>query len=708
VGRLLSAILATVSALALLAAGLGFYARSEIVSADGFAERASSVLGDREVRELIAEEVVDGLVEQASSDLLVVRPLLESAITALAGTAQFRQLFEFAVRDAHGVLTGARDSSVILDLDRAAALLIDALRSVSPDIADSVPAGLEPHLARLDADDFEIDGAQLLSSVADSASTLLGVGLLAAVVSVAVGTSRRRAMSRVGVAIAAAALSAAVLVAVVGQVVAAQAGGAADDVAADGERVSGAVAVLWERLFGDLRDVSLVVSIVGLAFAAVASGSLTPATLGRHASRARAVLRSPRPAARAARGAAALALGLWVIAHPESALRFGALLLGGALAFVGVAELTAALARERVDDRRSAPGRFPLAGQLATGAACVAVVAGAAVAAVEMLGRPSDAAAVGAPPEGGCNGSRSLCERRLNQVAFPTTHNSFSAADEPGWLFANQRYGIARQLTDGVRGLLLDIHYGVPDGRSGRIRTDLRAGRSSRNRVARQLDPEALRVADRLAGRVGLGDLRGSRSLYLCHSLCELGAEPLAEELATIRDFLRAHPNEVIVLVLESFVDDEQVERAFGEADLLEHAAALRRDAPLPTLGELVEQDRRLVVFTEQGGHGRPWYHDAFAYIQDTPLGAQGPGDFSCDRFRGSDFSPMFAIYHWIDRFPPPPSRNARIGGPYLRDRVRRCAEDRGLVPNLIAVDFYHRSGVVEAARELNARPPLP
>ena len=45
-----------------------------------------------------------------------------------------------------------------------------------------------------------------------------------------------------------------------------------------------------------------------------------------------------------------------------------------------------------------------------------------------------------------CNGTRALCDRRLDEVVFPATHNSFGASEQAGWRFANQRYGIARQL----------------------------------------------------------------------------------------------------------------------------------------------------------------------------------------------------------------------------------------------------------------------
>ena len=108
-----------------------------------------------------------------------------------------------------------------------------------------------------------------------------------------------------------------------------------------------------------------------------------------------------------------------------------------------------------------------------------------------------------------CNGSSALCSRPLNEVIFPGTHNSFAASNEPGWYFANQTYPIARQLHDGIRALLIDIHYGVYDAARGRVRTDLSAEGSDRNKVAQQLPASALRVADRVAGGIGLGTLKG-------------------------------------------------------------------------------------------------------------------------------------------------------------------------------------------------------
>jgi hypothetical protein len=300
-----------------------------------------------------------------------------------------------------------------------------------------------------------------------------------------------------------------------------------------------------------------------------------------------------------------------------------------------------------------------------------------------------------------------MCGRRLDQVVFAATHNSYAAADEPGWLFANQRFGIARQLRDGIRALLIDVHLGAPDPRSGRIRTDLAAEGSDRNKVARELSPAALRTADRIVGRAGVGKPVGRRRPYLCHTLCELGAEPLDEQLGIIRRFLTANPREVVLLFVEPYVPVATIEQALRETDLLSEAARLTvPDAPLPTSGGLIAAKTRLVIFAEHDGGERPWYLDGFRFVQDTPLGATRPSQLSCDRYRGQTDSPLLMLNHWIPPFPPSVTRNQRIGGGFLRAWIGRCERERAMLPNLLAVDFYERTDVVGIARRLNAEQP--
>jgi hypothetical protein len=304
-----------------------------------------------------------------------------------------------------------------------------------------------------------------------------------------------------------------------------------------------------------------------------------------------------------------------------------------------------------------------------------------------------------------CNGSAALCSRPIDAVIFPGTHNSFAASDQPGWYFASQTYPIARQLQDGIRAFLIDIHYGVYDPATGRVRTDFTAEGSDRNKVVQQVPAAALQVADRVAGGVGLGTLKGTPKPYLCHTLCELGAEPLDRELDGIATFLREHPDQVLVVIVEDYVPPSTIKQAFDSAGLTGYVATLTPGAPLPTLGDLIKTGHRLLVFAEVKGGSPPWYMPAFSFIQDTPLGALHPGQLSCARFRGNADSPILLLNHWIPPFPPSQTINAQIGrSVVLHARIARCTRERHTSGAIVAVDFYQRTAVVEVARQLNSR----
>ena len=157
---------------------------------------------------------------------------------------------------------------------------------------------------------------------------------------------------------------------------------------------------------------------------------------------------------------------------------------------------------------------------LLVGAACAAFVGtGGAAAPAADLSR--------------CNGLAALCDRPLDQVTFPATHNAMSVP-LPGWFSAIQERPVGLQLQDGVRGLLLDTHD-ADRLDNGRVRTffatpaDLSAA-IRQDGVSPESEAAALRLRDRLGFR---GE--GERGLYLCHTFCEIGATPLA-------DGARRHP----------------------------------------------------------------------------------------------------------------------------------------------------------------------
>jgi hypothetical protein len=287
---------------------------------------------------------------------------------------------------------------------------------------------------------------------------------------------------------------------------------------------------------------------------------------------------------------------------------------------------------------------------------------------------------------------------------FAGTHNSFSAADSGGWFIANQRRTIKRQLEDGIRLFLIDPHWGVgnPDGD---VRTDFVAEGRSRNRVAKSLPPEVLKAAERLAGRLGAGDTTGKRDVWLCHTVCELGATRMVDTLEVMRKFLDENRGEVVILFVEPYVAPAEIAKVFERSGLDRYVVALARDEPLPTLGQLVRRNRRVVVFTEKDADGTvPWYLDGFSFVQDTPLGATKVSQLKCDRERGDVHSPLAMINHWADVFPP--RRGANV--PFQREdvivrRAHRCARKLGVTVNLIPVDHYDEGDLIPAVDALNA-----
>jgi hypothetical protein len=196
----------------------------------------------------------------------------------------------------------------------------------------------------------------------------------------------------------------------------------------------------------------------------------------------------------------------------------------------------------------------------------------------------------------------------------------------------------------------------------------------------------------------------GERDLWLCHTVCELGATRMVDALEEIRSFLEENRDEVVILFIEPYVAPAEIAKAFERAGLDRYVATLARDEPLPTLGQLVRRNRRVIVFTEKDADGTvPWYLDGFSFVQDTPLGATTTDQLSCKRERGDADSPLLMLNHWADLFPP----QLRANRPFqtkraILSRARRCARKRGLPVNLIAVDHYDQGHLIDAVQTLN------
>jgi hypothetical protein len=610
------------------------------------------------------------------------------------------------------------ETSVALDLADVGQVITSAAHAVAPQLAKRIPPDLDARLIDFRKRQWATRTLQIAGKVRFLGIVLPIAALLLLAAAIWVAPNRRNAVTRAGVAIAVvAAFGAIALLYLRDSITISGFGG-------DDARATRAGRELFDVYFADLRTWCLWLGAAGLMAAAAATSVLQPVQVAGRARRARALLlATPETrSGRVLRGVLIVALGVFLILDPGAFLDLVALLVGAYALFFGAGEILTVVTRPlgETSVRTRLRRRRALVG--AAAAALVLVLAGGGLAlALSLGGSATKRPALGADRHPTyCNGFRELCDRTLDQVALPATHNSMAAGDYPGYFFANQTGTIAQQLQFGVRGLLIDAYYGVRDPKRNRVRTDLNT--SEATKVAEALPAPALAAAKRLAGRVGLGDLKGKPELYLCHGACELGAVKMTAALAEVRDFMEAHPDEVLVIFIEDYVKAADIAEAFKHAGLLRYALVHPRDAPWPTLRQMITSGKRLLVMAENRPDlpAVPWYENGFDLTQDTPYSFKTVGQMrdyrtSCALNRGNPNSPLFLLNHWIERFNPSPKQTEAVNAfGFLLRRAEACDRDRGeRRPTLVAVNFYAAGALLGVVNVLNglprdAKPQLP
>jgi hypothetical protein len=696
VGRsVVSAILMALGVALLFAGLLVVWANDVLFNADRFAGAAVEAVEREEVKPALVRVVVDQIIAQRS-DLITVRPLLEAVTDSVIVSPPFRRILTGAALDVHRTLFST-ERTLVLDVSDAITVIVGGLRAFDPALAERIPAGLEGGLVRI----ADQDGATALVDVAEdvrhAAVWLPPLALALLVGAVAVSPRRRSAVTAIGIAVA--------LAAVVG-VVGHEVGRRVLVERVEGPEAARAAGAVYDVFSASLVSWLWLAAIAGVLLAAAASATLSVADTRTRLATLRRLATNPPASAtgRLALAAAVTLAGVLLILDPGLMLTLIARAAGLLALYLGGLELLrlTGLAGERAGGAGEADRSVRFDPRpLALGVLMAAAVVGAGVLWLNRDSLRGDSIAEAAEVER-CNGHAELCDRPLDRVVFAATHNSMSAAREPGWYFASHDGGIPAQLRAGVRGLLIDGHYGFA-GSSG-VSTDL-SDIGTRVQVEATLDPEMIAAAQRLsAGRTRV-PAGARREVFLCHGFCELGATPLDTALGGVRDFLRANPHELVILFFEDYVAPAEIEAAFIRSRLIDYVHAHPAGAPWPTLRELIERDERVLVLSENVGDAvKPdWYHDGFALAQETPFSFRAAADFSCRPNRGRPDSPLFQINHWLEKLTPSPGDAAVVNAyDLILARARQCEQERGRLPNLIAVNFYEVGDLLRVVDALN------
>jgi hypothetical protein len=587
--------------------------------------------------------------------------------------------------------------SISLTVADAGVIVRNAL-AMHPEIADKVPAKA---FAVLGKEEDWPSGKYLArvmragSRVRTHALVLLAASLVSGAMGVGLARRKDRFLLRYGLALAVAGL-------VIGSV--AQFGGPAFASLANTDSMAGVIRGLWSAFIGPLALRMWILGGIGLVLVAGVTSTFKRVDLIAIATRVWRVAaqRHRHPALGLLRGSGLALVGGMAVFNPMAAVQV--LMVAGAsvLFFFGIQEIFSIImdsiaSVEAALAATPAGRRASLSRILVAIALCMMVIGAAALWYFRQDRAPAAASIVDL-----CNGHPELCDRRFDQVAFAATHNSMSSGDIADWMFPNQEKGIRAQLEDGVRGFLVDVHYGVAVG--GHVKTLLDDAAVSRAKYEQVLGKEAVDAAMRARDRM-VGKETGERDVYMGHGFCELGATRFVTALEQMYEFLTINPGEVIVIIIQDEgVAPTDVAACFEKSGLDRLVYRGPVTAPWPTLREMVESDQRVVVLAENNTGGVPWYHLAFEVCQETPYGFKNPSELSNKPNRGGTSGSLLLMNHWIETAPTPLPSNAEIVNAYdfLLRRARECRSQRGMIPNLVAVDFYRTGDLIRVVDALN------
>ena len=692
----------------LIAAGILFavlgtaavYIRDSVIDSDEAAERAVDALSRPEVRSVISSTVVDQLVI-AAPDTLAARPLLEQVVSGALSAPGFRSVYETAIRDLHRTVFLGETDTLTVKLSDMVLVVKTQATAISPELGKQIPDNLTDTLIDLQSNPTLLNAVQIGEDIRLLAFVLPLAAFIAFIGAVFLAADRRRGLVQVGFALIAVGIIVLIVERLAGMLFIR---GFQTDTIRD------VAQVFWDAFAGQLTLWSLVISGVGAVLVASVWWVSEPIDIGARLMQLRRVVDPPartRPRLFWILGWAVAGI-LLIVAWQES-LRVIVTLIGVVFLVNALGELLRMIAPRQlipVSDRtaagRDAPAppryRRPLLIGLGLLAAAGVIVGGYfAIAGSGGAGTDAAPPAAAAVPE--CNGHTSLCDRRFNEIAIAATHNSMSSAED-GFSLANHSRGIIHQLNRGYRGLLIDLYYGLESERTLGVVTDIAPHTpAERAQLVEQWGEATVRSAEELRRRTI--DAGGERKLYLCHRLCETGATPFAAELERLRGWLQANPGETLIIIIEDNVEPQDVSAAFENAQMLPYLHTQTPGAQWPTLRQMIDSGRRLVVMAEKDTGDIPWYHNAYAFTQETPFSFETVDQFNCDPNRGNPDNPLFMINHWIT----PASANAADTAntaQTLNQRIADCQAKRNRPPNIIAVDFYARGDALSVVAELN------
>jgi hypothetical protein len=279
-----------------------------------------------------------------------------------------------------------------------------------------------------------------------------------------------------------------------------------------------------------------------------------------------------------------------------------------------------------------------------------------------------------------CNGLSNICDMRVSDILYAGVHNGQSSVEDGYYIAPNHQYNVLSALDYGYRVINLDIG-------------------------------------------------RCSGVLSLVHGVCKLGTTDPVKMFQGIMNWLDANPTEIVIIPIqfdnaaggsdEPAIDLAEVYNLLNQIQgftnrMYEKEADSAFD-DWPTLRELIESDKRILLFHYNGPqcvdasvYCPPGFHDWFQFAAETKFEFQDATSFenkteACTITRGRQIAPFYAL----NLFTTIPNRqlatdliNTRS---FLQEHIAACSQvTNGLDVNILFMDFWDVGEVPRVVQQHN------
>lgn len=209
-------------------------------------------------------------------------------------------------------------------------------------------------------------------------------------------------------------------------------------------------------------------------------------------------------------------------------------------------------------------------------------------------------------------------------------------------------------------------------------------------------------------------------ALQFCHNVCDFGERMPNEVFSNTLQFLNDYPSEVIVLVFQASKDTgpinwDDLHAEMGNVDgFLDMLYVHQYGDSWPKMGDLVDQNKRIIVFYFNGGtctNGMSECPKGFEYFYNYASETQFESatlkdleneEYSCEITRGPQDDALPANFLVVNNFVTPPDVDASAvanSQTFLAARLNKCANISKMRPNFVYVDFWSEGVTAQVSK---------